>query len=380
MTRGAPLDGLLVMDLSRLLPGPYCSLMLAHLGATVIKIEEPGTGDPMRHFPPVGADGTSQLFTIINQNKMSLTLNLATPEGQRILRQLAGQADVLLESFRPGVMDRLGLNYGRLSAENPRLIFVSLSGYGQEGPFAQRAGHDINYGALTALLKQFSTAETPPRATPLPLADLSGSLWTAVAILAALHQQDVTGRGTHLDMALLDGVAALSLLPFVGCCTGDLHTEPPSLLPTDSWACYGVYQTADDRSMALGALEPKFWQAFCTAVGREEWSPRQFAGDQAGLRSEVAALFRTQGQDYWVQQLSQVDCCCDPVLTVAEALAHPQLLCRGLIQPGYAPLPLGTRSGNRLPAPSLGQHTAEILGRLGYDDAAVSDLRERGVL
>jgi alpha-methylacyl-CoA racemase len=374
-----PLTDIVVLDFSRLLPGPYCSLVLADLGATVVKIEQPGTGDPLRHIAPFGSDGVGVLFSLVNRGKKSLTLDLKTKQGREIVLQLATRSDVLLESFRPGVMKRLGLDYERLVSACPQLVYASLSGYGQQGPLAGRAGHDVNYAALAGLLDALNRPDALPRVAPVPLADLSSALWATIAILGALHGTETTHRAIHLDLSMLDSIAALTLLPYMGTApSGKLL--PQSAIPTSAWACYGVYRTADGRLLSLGALEHGFWEAFCIAAGHPEWRDRQFAADQGALSAEVAAELGGHPLTYWQERLADVDCCCELVLTTEEALVHPQLRHRGFGRAGWAKTALGPDPVSGTAAPSLGHDNAEVLGRIGYGADDVERLKLQGVI
>jgi len=369
-----------VLDLTRLLPGPYASLALAGLGATVIKIEQPGTGDPLRHLLATGADGETALFELVNRGKMSMTLNLKDPKGRAILLDLARDADVMLEGFRPGVMKRLGLDYETLYEVNPRLVYASLSGYGQTGPYAARAGHDLNYIGLGGLLNITGGRDGPPPIPGVPIADLVGGLWMTLGVLAALLERKCTGRGQYLDISMLDGVASLLLVPLADWLTSGCVRQRGETLLSGRQACYNVYETSDGQHVTVAALEGKFWSAFCAAVSREDWVERQNDADQAGLIAELAELFRSQPRSYWTELFAQHDCCCEPVLSLDEAFAHPQAVQRGLLHKDQLALPLGGRGAVHTPAPQLGEHTAELLAQLGYAKDEVVDLRESGVI
>lgn len=372
--------GMRVLDLTRLAPGPYAAFVLAGLGAEVIKIEEPSFGDPLRHPVPADDDSRPTLFELLNRGKKSMTLNLKSVEGKLILKQLARASDVLLEGFRPGVMARLGLHYEELCAVNPRLIYASLSGYGHDGPYAKRATHDLNCLALAGVLDLTGQEDGPPALSAVPWADMASSLWTALGIVAALIERERTGQGQWLDVSMLDGVTALTAVPLADCIgTG----RPPRR--GDTWlsgrlACYGVYETGDGRYMSLAALEPYFWENFCTAVGREEWMARQYASDQASLRMELAALFRSRTQADWIQVFALRDCCCEPVLTLDQAFAHPQVMQRQLLEGCCLATPLVRPTTGLPPAPRLGEHTSVILAELGYVDSDVERLKAAGVV
>ena len=387
------LPGIRVLDLTRLAPGPFASLVLADLGAKVIKIEEPGSGDWLRYpiaaelrpkagemESPEDAQRAAQGFELLNHNKESVTLNLKAPEGKVILRQLVREADVLLEGFRAGTMERLGLDYEALRTVNPRLVYASLSGYGQTGPYRRRACHDLNCLALAGLLDLSGREDVAPALSALPWVDMVSGLWTALGIVAALLARERSGLGQYLDISMLDSVAALMHIPVADWLATGVPPRRGKTFLSGELACYNVYETADGRHMTLGALEPRFWEGFCLAVGREDWVARHRSRDQASLRAEVAGLFSTQPQAYWVGLFEDRDCCCEPVLALDEAFAHPQARQRGLLREGWLATPLTSPAVESAPAPQLGQHTAQILAELGYSLDDVQRLRQNGVV
>lgn len=359
------LAGLTVLDLSRLLPGPFCSLYLAQLGATVIKIEEPGTGDYTRQLSP-------EMFALVNRGKRSITLDLKNPADVARFHALVKTADVVLESFRPGVMDKLGCGYTTLKAINPRLIFCALTGYGQDGPWRDHAGHDLNYCGYAGALEQSGTADAAPAMSGFQVADLAGgALTAALGIVAAALGTKTSGTGCFIDAAMLDGTLALqtttlSTLRALGTAAprgGDMLT---GALPN-----YAVYETADGQHMAMGALESKFFQAFCKAVARPDLARMPLAPGKSGaaLRAELTALFKTKTRDEWALLLADADCCVTPILTPAEALNSAQAKARGLVsEVGGKPavlMPLlfdGQRGVTVGDAPSLGADNAALLG------------------
>lgn len=378
-----PLTGVRVLDLSRLLPGPYCSLILADFGAEVIRVERPGGGDWLRHARPV-VDGESLLFRAINRGKKSLTLDLKSDEGQRIFLQLIETADVLVEGFRPGVMERLELSHQRLAEVNPRLIYCSLTGYGTVGPYRQRPGHDLNYIGLAGLLDLTGPREGTPVIPGAPVADLTGALWAAIGILLALVARERTGRGQRVDGSLLGG--ALACLPLaVARQAGDSPMRRGASDLTGGMVCYQVYETRDGQYVTLAALEPQFWATFCRAVGREDLVDEQFAPAVPGepAYQELCALFATRTRQEWVERLAEVDACCEPVYTVEEALASAPVQALGMLADGQflAPVRLSAESApGPGPAPALGQHTKDTLAELGYGAAEVGKLKEKGVV
>jgi alpha-methylacyl-CoA racemase len=386
-----PLAGVRVLDLSRLLPGPYASLVLADLGADVVKVEDRSGGDYLRWMPPL-AGQQSGAFHALNRNKRSLALDLKAPEGPGVMLRLASRADVVLESFRPGVLDRLGVGWEALRQVNPRLVLCSISGYGQDGPYRAMAGHDLDYCAIAGVL-----AANGPEERPLPLgvqvADLCGGAWPAVAgILAALLRRGVTGQGAHVDISMTDGVAAMLTMPQA---MADARATPlrrERELLNGGAAFYRVYRTADGLHVALGALEPRFFACFCTAAGVPELAEHQFDDDGRGPVEALTALFATRTRDQWTTLGQQHDCCLAPVLTGDEPRADPQLRARGLFLSVETPwegkaLPslatpvrlAGVRAPLR-PAPQLGADTEAVLGEAGYSVGEVGALRAAGVV
>ncbi len=384
-----PLIGLRVVDLSRLLPGPYASLALADLGADVVKVEAPKGGDYLRWLPPV-RQGQSAYFSALNTGKRSLAVDLKRPQGVAVVRRLAARADVLIESFRPGVMDRLGLGYETLASDNPRLVYCAITGYGQRGPYRERSGHDLNYEALSGILGLSGPAGAPPTVPPVQVADLAGgALWGLAGILAALFARGRTGRGRFLDISMTDG--ALSTLQMALAAHLSADAPPPvrgGELLTGGQACYGVYETADGGHMALAAIEPKFWAAFCDAVERPDLLPRHTGNPRqvAETRALLAALFKTRTRAEWERVFEPVDACCEPVLRPDELASHPLHWARANFMADAAGMPrLRTPLRPREaappePSPGLGEHTAEILRELGYDAEDAEELRRAGVV
>jgi crotonobetainyl-CoA:carnitine CoA-transferase CaiB-like acyl-CoA transferase len=376
------LTGLRVLDLTRLLPGPFCTQLLADLGADVIKIEEPGTGDPARAAPPLHGD-TGALFLLVNRNKRSVALNLKTPRGRDLLLRLVDTADVLVDSFRPGVLDRLGLGYDVLSARNPRLIHATLSGFGQSGPHRDRPAHDLNYVALAGLLGFNVDAQRAPVLPAAQVADLGGGTMGAVGILAAIIARQATGRGQFVDVSLYG--SAVAWLPtllgsLVASGRGAAPGEPPLVggLPQ-----YGVYRTADGRYATLGALEPKFLLAFLERVGRLDLAPLAASHEQRErLRAELADIFAKKTLAEWVAELDGVETCFAPVNTVEEALREPQAMVEWIEGVPRLGLPIAlseTPWRMTREAPALGQHTTEVLAEVGVTREQVRELIEKGV-
>ncbi|QDE89874.1 CoA-transferase [Myxococcus xanthus] len=376
-----PLTGLRVLDLSRLLPGPYATLVLADLGATVDKVEEPEGGDYIRQMPPL-RDDVSGLFYGLNRNKRSLTLNLKQPEGREALKRLVHHYDVLVESFRPGVMDKLGVGESVLRAENPRLIYCAISGYGQTGPDRLKAGHDLNYAARAGLLGYSGESGGAPAFPGVQMGDIGGgSLFALVGILAALHERERTGQGRFVDVSMTDGALAflhmhLASRLFMGTEGAALQRGKEAL--NGGYACYGLYRTADDRWLAVGALEPKFFAGVCERLGRPELLEDAYAPGEPGARvkAELTRLFAEHPLAYWQERFAGSDLCIEPVAEGDDVLEDPQLQARGLfvetedaglgrkVTHLLTPLRMG-ETPLRAP-PALGQHSREILEAAGF--------------
>lgn len=387
----APLAGVRILDLSRLLPGPVASLHLADLGADVIKIEDTGAGDYARTMGD-GPDGTSWFFRAVNRNKRGLTLDLKQPQGREVLLRLVAGADILLESFRPDVMARLGLGYTTLLAANPRLVYCAITGYGQDGPWAQRAGHDLNYIAQAGVLEQTGVAgefsDAPPAIPALQIGDLLGGAMTAVsAMLAALFKARATGEGSFVDVAMSDSVLAHNLFPLFAVQAGGELPQRGSDLLTGGHANYGVYRTQDGKYMAVAPLEEKFWVLFCDAVNRPDLKTRYTETATPELRRELEQLFAGRPQSEWAALFSPVDCCVNPVLTLPEALDHPQTRARGMAVTAdgmtqYAP-PFrisGWHFSVAHVAPKPGEHTDAVLADAGYGPEEIAALRKSRIV
>ena len=394
----APLDGVRVLDLSRLLPGPVCTLHLADLGADVVKVEDTGAGDYARSLglAPTGdgrvaSNAPSAFFCMVNRNKRSLALDLKAAAGRDAFLRLAQRADVIVESFRPGVVDKLGVGYAAVAALNPRIVYCSITGYGQTGPYRDRAGHDINYLGYAGVLDQTGTSDGPPALSNLQVADLLGGAMNAsTAVLATLFGASRTGKGAHVDVAMTEGALAHNIFALHAIETlGHVQARGADLL-TGGVPCYGVYATLDGRYLAVGALEGKFWRALCEALDRPDLVTGQLATGRAGthVRQQLAAVFAQQTQAHWTERLAGIECCVTPVLSLDEALADAQVRARDMVVRGadgsrqYAP-PFRLSShafAIARPAPAQGEHSAEILREAGFSAEEISSLADSGTI
>ena len=390
-----PLSGIRILDLSRLLPGAYASQMMADFGADVIKVEEPGSGDYGRFMPPHGPGGMSLYFVAINRNKRSMTLNLKTEEGREIFLRMVGNADVVLESFRPGVMDRLGLGYEQLKERYPGIIYCAISGYGQDGPYRLRAGHDLNYAGYAGLLHYNRGPNDEPAMPPTQLGDLAGGSYMAIiGILAALVGRAQTGVGRSIDVSMTEGV--MSLLPLAA--TSYLNTgkapRPHHSSLDGGLPCYNIYETRDGKHVTLAALEPKFWHTFCTHIGHLELLPFHMPvgpGEREQAMDMLRAIFKTKTRDEWVAELGVIDACLGPVYSIDEALNDPQAQARGvLVTSGEGDATFQTLTSfprisdveneQRYVPPQMGEHTSELLRDAGYSEAEIAQYKAGGVI
>lgn len=369
-----PLDGIVVLDLTRFLPGAVATATLANFGAEVIKIEQPHSGDPARNI-----EGASWLFAETNRGKKSVSLNLKDERGKRLFCRLVSTADVVIESFRPNVMGRLGIGYKDLCGLNKGLIYASLSGYGQNGRHAELAGHDINYIAMSGVLDLISPAGGIPVIPEIQIADLAGgSSHVVIGILLALLAREKTGRGQRVDVSMIGGLDGLLALPLAA-----LHSLKHPLkrgkeLLSGAYACYHPYRTKDNRWIVVGALEPKFWTNLCRQVQCEDLIADQFSPGprQRFVKQRLARIFKRRTAEQWFGLLRSYDCCVTPVRTLQEAVAEGQF--------GSKTLGIGLAKTpgvvERTPAPQVGQHFMEILKRAGVTKSELRVLQNAGVI
>jgi len=393
-----PLAGLKVLDLSRLLPGGFCSLMLADFGADVIKVEDTGPGDYVRWSPPYyeGADETARgaLFLSLNRGKRSIRLDLKSEPGKQVLLRLVRDADVLLESFRPGVLDRLGVGYERLREENPRLIYCAITGYGQDGPNRDRSGHDMNYLGLNGVLGLTGDADGPPVQSGAQIADLGGGgMMGVIGILVALHERERSGEGQLVDCSMFDGALSwLGMVAAAAFAAGRADRRGENML-AGALICYRPYRCADGY-VTLGALEPKFWSAFCRGVGREDLLGHAFDRPGTPAHHELDAIFAERTREQWRLFASENDCCLEPVLDLDEVLDSELVRAREMVvelsQPGAdrpvkllgVPIKLSRTPGDptRAPGPRLGEDTEAVLAAAGFGAAEIAALAEAGAI
>jgi len=391
----APLAGIRVVDLTRLLPGDFATWILADLGAEVIKVEDTGAGDYMRWMPPM-AGHSSAMYWALNRGKRAIRLDLKQPAGHEVLSRLVASADVLVEGFRPGVMARLGLGYQALREINPALVYCAITGYGQDGPLQQRAGHDLLYNSLAGLQGLTGTADGELALPGFQVADLgAGGMGGALSVLAALlrRERDPQRRGAFLDVSMFDGVSAFIAPQMARHLAGQLQPAPdretsgPGVMHLNGrFPCYRMYRAGDGRWMALAALEPKFWRAFCTLVDRPDLVPRQF-DETAEMLTEMRALFAARTRQQWERLAAGGEVMLEPVNDLGEAAGHPQTVARGLLVDvaGELPQPApvvrfeeGYRADTRVA--DQGEDTDAVLAELGYSADQLTRLRESGVV
>ena len=386
------LTGLKILDFSTLLPGPYATLVMADMGAEVISIAAPGRKDILTEWPPViEGTGVTAVSAWIRRNKKTICLDLKTPAGVEAVRRLVRDEgyDIILEQFRPGVMQKLGLGYEALRKLNPRLIYCSLTGYGQTGPMAMRAGHDINYLSRAGNMSQAGRRETGPVLTNVQIADVAaGSMNSVISILAAVHYRDETGEGQYIDVAMMDGVVPFNGMDgaaYLG--GGQLPGREAHLL--NGGTVYDFYETADGRYMSVGSLEPKFFADLCKGLGLEGEPGADLRLDSEETKRMVREAFRTRTMEEWCEVFSELDACVEPVLTLEEAKNDEQILQRRMMPEVPLPEELPGPSAVRQPGCPLklsacppeyrhtgyptGYHTQEILGQLGFSKSQIKE-------
>jgi crotonobetainyl-CoA:carnitine CoA-transferase CaiB-like acyl-CoA transferase len=393
------LEGIRVLDLSRLAPGPYCSMLLADMGADVLLVEEPlGTGDApgraARRLLERDVSERAMVFNALSRNKRSIALNLKNEAARRVFHKLIARADVVLEGFRPGVVKRLGADYGTVSRINPRIVYCSLSGYGQSGPYAGLVGHDINYISIAGALGMIGWPGMPPAIPLNVIADFAGGgLYSAFAILAAIIARERAGRGQYVDMAMTDGVLSLLAGAVSQYFASGVAPRPGQSFLNGGVPFYCVYETSDGQWLSIGCLEPAFWEALCRALGREDFIPYQMNADKhAEMFAYFRQEFKTRTRDEWFEYLRQFDICVGPVYGLEEVFHDPQVRARDMVvelehptvgkvqQVGVGAKLSETPGSVRSLAPRRGQHTEEVLLDLGYSRRQIEELRADGAV
>ena len=395
----APLSSLKILDFSTLLPGPYATMMLADLGAEVLRIEAPNRPDLVRMMPPFDADGNSSQHALLNRSKRSLGLNLKAEGATDIVKKLVAEQgfDIVVEQFRPGVMDRLGVGYDSLKAVCPSLIFCSLTGYGQDGPFRDRAGHDLNYLALSGLLSYYGRkdGEAPPP-MPIQVADVgAGSLNMVIGLLSAYIRRSATGEGGMVDISMFDGSIAWNNIGAANTLVSNGRSPQPEGTILNGGSFYDLYKTKDGQLLSVGSLEPKFWHGFCTAIGREDlfetgtdFHPKK----QQSIKGEIVAAIQEKDLAEWIDIFEKLDVCVEPVLSTADALEHPQTVGRNMLvdvpmRDGTPQKQVGTpiKISNHQPeykftGTQIGAHSRDILAECGFAAEEIEKLIANGVV
>jgi crotonobetainyl-CoA:carnitine CoA-transferase CaiB-like acyl-CoA transferase len=367
------LDGLRVLDVSRLLPGPFCTTLLADHGADVIVVEAPRfRADPVLGHVPM-----------VRRNKRHMSLDLKSEAGKEAFFKLASRSDVLVEGFRPGVMDRLGVGYDAVRAVNDRIVYCALTGYGQTGPLANRAGHDMNYMATAGMLDLVRDKDGTPIMPNFQMADLSGSLYAALGILLALAARERSGKGQYVDVAMTDGLVSLLPVPLTFAAAGLGTPGRPEADSREWFACYRMYETRDHEHLSVGPLEPHLWTSLCNKLGCPQYGPAQYdKGLQGEITQHLEALFRSRDLKEWVEFLNAADDCTAPVNRVRELHREAQLATRemvifgqnGLPEPGIAPKLSSTPGSVRRSPYEFGQHTREVLAEHGYSPERIEEM------
>ncbi|MFC7157559.1 CaiB/BaiF CoA transferase family protein [Halomarina halobia] len=386
------LQSITVLDLTRLLPGPYGTQLLAEMGADVIKVEAPNGGDYARYSEPTVEGDYGAMFAAINQGKESITLDLKSDEGRETFLRLATEADVVFEQFRPGVVDRLGIGYEDVVERNPDIVYCSLSGYGQSGPYRERVGHDLNYAGFAGLVDMTRRDESErPRITGYPIGDMAGGVFSALSIVGALLSRELgNAGGNYLDVSMTDAVLSFSQAVGALANAGE-DPRPGETNLTGLYPCYDVYETSDGRYLTLAALEPKFWENLCAAIDKPELVEKHQSDDASvrqAVRDELRDVFRSQNLAEWEDELGEKDVMIGKVNTPHEALDDPHLRNRSVINTdsegfpkiGYPAEVHHGLSGTTSEAPKRGGQTSDVLRRFGFEQAEIDALFESGAV
>lgn len=388
------LDDLKILDFSTLLPGPYATLMLADMGAEVLKISSASRPDIVLDYPPfIGDTGVSASQAWLGRNKKTMFLNLKTGEGKAVVKELVKEYDIVLEQFRPGVMEKLGLGYEDLKAVNPKLIYCSLTGYGQTGPLRDAAGHDINYMSRSGIISQAGRRESGPSLMNFQIADIAvGSMNSVIGILAAVNYRKNTGKGQYIDVAMMDGCVPFNSLDGAGFLVSGKEPKREGERLNGCGCIYDFYETKDGEYLSVGSLEPQFWSRFCTAIGREDLiEGTVYPPNIDEVKAEIRGILKTKTRDEWVEVFSHYDACVQPVLNLKEALLEDeQVKEREMVVDVKLPLHEDVSVKQLATAVKLsecpceykfagyptGYHTKEVIEQLGMDYA---ELKAKGV-
>jgi len=385
-----PLEGIRILDLSRLLPGPYCSMLLSDLGAEVIKFEQPGVGDYMREMIP-------EIFMSVNRNKKSVTLSLKSEKGKEVFYRMVEKSDVVLEGFSPGVTERLGVDYGKVSKINPMIVYCSISGFGQDGPYRDRPGHDINYLGVGGVLSLPGRVGEPPSRPGIPVGDLSSSMFATVSILAALMARDKMGKGQYIDVSMTDSIVSWMSVRAGGYLTkGKLPkvSEMSHMSPAND-----IFETKDGKKITVGALEEHFWENLCKVLGLEELfndtrysTHKKRVENGKEISEKLRSVFLKKTRDEWLQKIEKARVPCGPVYTMEEVFSDPHIIHRGLVQEiddpklgkiKQVPFPVKfseTPAEVKSPPPEMGEHTEKVLLAFGYSREEIEDLKRENVV
>ncbi len=389
-----PLQDVRIVDFTRLYPGPFGTQLLGDLGADVIKVEDKNSPDYIRLFPPLfNKEGAG--YMAVNRNKRSFAIDMKSEKGKKLFFKLVEKSDVVVEQYRPGIMEKMGLGYDKAKEVNPKIIYCSITGFGQTGPYSQIPGHDLNYMGLAGITDLIGVKDGPPVVPGIQIADVAGGgLMSVIGILSALAARNRTGRGQHIDVSMFDGI-----LPFMGInysyhlATGETLERGNTFL-SGALLCYNVYRTKDNKYMTLGALEQKFWQRFCELVGRPEWTEKLYiqGEEKEELASELSEIFLNKTRDEWVEMFRGEESMCDAVLSIDEVENDPHVKARNMIVVMDHPtegkvkgigIPIkfsDTKAEEIKPPPILGQHNEEVLRLIGLSDSDIKELRTDGII
>ena len=389
-----PLSGVRIIDLTRLYPGPFGTQLLGDLGAEVIKVEDKNSPDYIRFFPPTfNKEGAG--YIAVNRNKKSFVLDLRSEKGKELFFRLVEKSDAVVEQFRPGVLDKMGLGYDRAKAVNPAIIYCSITGFGQTGPYANIPGHDLNYMGLAGITDIIGPKKGDPVIPGIQVADVAGGgLMSVIGILSALIARGTTGKGQHVDISMFDGILPFMGMIFANYKAGGGLPDRGNTFLSGGLVCYSIYRTKDDRYMTMGALEFKFWKRFCELIERPEWTDKQFVEGKENerLRGELSELFLTRTRDEWVDLFRGEESMCDAVLSIDEVEHDPHAIARkmivemdhpteGKIKGIGVPIKFSrTEATDIAPPPILGQHNDEVLSLIGLSKDEIQELRADGII